>query len=156
MNYVGPRTADGTPVMKAPPIPEGSEMASSIWQGLTLKKILEEVDLSNILLDEETKNEAAKNNPETAFLGPKFWGRSQSMPAGQGTSANNGQTEEYSVMNLDDFLEENGFKSDEQADKDNNSQSDVSGSDVSQSPRSPSSPPSETRSSDYQGKHYKI
>merc|ERR1711962_68161 len=46
-------------------------------------------------------------------------------------------------------LEENGFKSDEQADKDNNSQSDVSGSDVSQSPRSPSSPPSETRSSDY-------
>ena len=35
------------------------------------------------------------------------------MPAGQGTSANNQSQEEYSVMNLDDFLEENGFKSDE-------------------------------------------
>jgi len=148
MNYCGPRTADGAPVMKAPLVPEGSNM-SSIWQGLTLKKILEEVDLSNILLDEDNKNEAAKNHPETAFLGPKIWGRSQSMPT-QGTSANS-QAEEYSVMNLDDFLEENGFKSDEQTD--NHSQSSVSGSEEAQSPRSSSGVGMDTtdmRSQDFQ------
>ena len=42
-------------------------------------------------------------NPESAFLGPKLWSRpALSMP-------NNGGNEDYSVMNIDDFLSENGF-----------------------------------------------
>jgi len=140
------QTADANqPAIKVPPVPETSTNIPSIWQGLTLKKILEEVDLSNILLDEDNKNEAAKNNPESAFLGPKIWGRSMSMPAGQGTSANNQAEESYSVMNLDDFLEENGFKSDEQTD--DFSQTSRSCSDEAQSPRSSS----DMDTTDFQG-----
>ena len=78
-------------------IPENSNVAqvpdqanmSALWQGMTLKKILEEVDLSSIFLDEESKKEqASKNssndnvNPESAFLGPKIWSRPAiSMPS---------------------------------------------------------------------------
>ena len=79
-----------------PEVPETSNMAqvqeanmSALWQGMTLKKILEEVDLSSMFLDEESKkDQASKNssngnvNPESAFLGPKIWSRPAiSMPS---------------------------------------------------------------------------
>jgi len=32
---------------------------SALWQGMTLKKILEEVDLSSMFLDEESKKDQA-------------------------------------------------------------------------------------------------
>lgn len=79
-----------------PQVPETSNMAqvqeanvSALWQGMTLKKILEEVDLSSMFLDEESKkDQASKNssngnvNPESAFLGPKIWSRPAiSMPS---------------------------------------------------------------------------
>ena len=79
-----------------PEVPETSSMAqvqeanmSALWQGMTLKKILEEVDLSSMFLDEESKkDQASKNssngnvNPESAFLGPRIWSRPAiSMPS---------------------------------------------------------------------------
>jgi hypothetical protein len=79
-----------------PQVPETSNVAqvqeanmSALWQGMTLKKILEEVDLSSMFLDEESKkDQASKNssngnvNPESAFLGPKIWSRPTiSMPS---------------------------------------------------------------------------
>lgn len=41
-------------------------------------------------------------NPESAFLGPKLWSRSIPVPI-------TGDNEDFSVMNIDDFLSENGF-----------------------------------------------
>jgi len=130
-----------------PQVPETSNMAqvqeanmSALWQGMTLKKILEEVDLSTMFLDEESKkDQASKNspngnvNPESAFLGPKIWSRpANSMPSIAGGTYSLGQhqgnSEDYSVMNIDDFLEENGF--------DKNETETDSGSDGAQSPRS--------------------
>lgn len=84
------------------------------WQGLTIKEILEKVDLSNIIMDDDSKQKEAKNvndptltmtgaiNPESAFLGPRLWSRSIPMPIAS-------DTEDFSVMNIDDFLSENGF-----------------------------------------------
>jgi len=110
-----------------PQVPETSNMAqvqeanvSALWQGMTLKKILEEVDLSSMFLDEESKkDQASKNssngnvNPESAFLGPKIWSRPAiSMPSIAG-GQHHGHSEDYSVMNIDDFLEENGFDKNE-------------------------------------------
>jgi len=125
-----------------PQVPETSNMTqvqeanvSALWQGMTLKKILEEVDLSSMFLDEESKkDQASKNssngivNPESAFLGPKIWSRPAiSMPSIAG-GQHHGHSEDYSVMNIDDFLEENGF--------DKNETETDSGSDGAQSPRS--------------------
>lgn len=79
------------------------------WQGLTIKEILEKVDLSSIIMDEDSKKTAKVDpmmnegiNPESAFLGPKLWSRSIPMPV-------TGENEDFSVMNIDDFLSENGF-----------------------------------------------
>jgi len=98
-------------------IPVGApEMPSSnigAWQGLTIKEILEKVDLSNIIMEEDNKQKVSKANPmvssinpESAFLGPKLWSRSIPMPM---TGGGVGGTEDFSVMNIDDFLSENGF-----------------------------------------------
>lgn len=83
------------------------------WQGLTIKEILEKVDLSNIIMDEDTKLKVAKEDPmintgidpQSAFLGPKLWSRSIPMPMTGAESS-----EDFSVMNIDDFLSENGFE----------------------------------------------
>jgi hypothetical protein len=45
-------------------------------------------------------------NPETAFLGPKLWTKNIPMPV-------NDDPGDFSVMNIDDFLTENGFDIDE-------------------------------------------
>jgi len=91
------------------------------WQGLTIKEILEKVDLSNIIMEENTdkKKEDTFNdpmltsagtiNPESAFLGPKLWSKPVQMPI------TNDSDEEFAVMNIDDFLNENGFDLDESA-----------------------------------------
>merc|ERR1711988_718315 len=60
------------------------------WQGLTIKEILEKVDLSNIINEDMDKNKEEKLNdpvfnsgsinPESAFLGPKLWSRPVQMP----------------------------------------------------------------------------
>ena len=41
-------------------------------------------------------------NPESAFLGPKLWSKPIPMPV-------TGDNDDFSVMNIDDFLSENGF-----------------------------------------------
>ena len=41
-------------------------------------------------------------NPESAFLGPKLWSRPVPMPI-------TGDNDDFAVMNIDDFLSENGF-----------------------------------------------
>ena len=41
-------------------------------------------------------------NPESAFLGPKLWSKPIPMPV-------TGENDDFSVMNIDDFLSENGF-----------------------------------------------
>merc|ERR1712241_817381 len=104
MTYAGPQV--DIPVG----LPETPSTNIGAWQGLTIKEILEKVDLSNIIMEDDSKKNLAKNdpmvghiNPESAFLGPKLWSRpAPSMP-------NNGGNEDYSVMNIDDFLSENGF-----------------------------------------------
>ena len=132
-------------------IPVGLGEASNVnqnqaWQGLTIKEILEKVDLSNIIMDEDKKkvriycqfcshfnfpicfdgflytyqryfrphmnlfqdkfeNPTMSNgmiNPESAFLGPKLWSKPIPMPV-------TGENDDFSVMNIDDFLSENGF-----------------------------------------------
>jgi hypothetical protein len=98
------------------------------WKGLTIKEILEKVDLSNIVMDHQdvdtsmNKNKSNSNqqlfnlaanltaageiNPEAAFLGPKLWTKNIPMPV-------NDDPGDFSVMNIDDFLTENGFDIDE-------------------------------------------
>jgi len=104
-------------------VPPGMNEASSnhanqSWQGLTIKEILEKVDLSNIIMDEDKKKVQDKFNnpammangvinPESAFLGPKLWSKSVPMPV-------TGENDDFSVMNIDDFLSENGFDLEEQ------------------------------------------
>ena len=44
-------------------------------------------------------------DPQSAFLGPKLWSRSIPMPMTGAESS-----EDFSVMNIDDFLSENGFE----------------------------------------------
>jgi len=96
------------------------------WQGLTIKEILEKVDLSNIIMEEDNKQKIAKDNPmissinpESAFLGPKLWSRSIPVPmSGGGVKMN----EDFSVMNIDDFLSENGFDFEEQESSDTQSE----------------------------------
>merc|ERR1711997_660826 len=64
-------------------------------------------------MEEDNKQKIAKDNPmissinpESAFLGPKLWSRSIPVPmSGGGVKMN----EDFSVMNIDDFLSENGF-----------------------------------------------
>jgi len=88
--------------------PETPSKNIGTWQGLTIKEILQQVDLSNIIMDEEskdTKKDPSLPNvidPESAFLGPKLWSRSIPLPM---TQENN----DFSVMNIDDFLAENGW-----------------------------------------------
>jgi len=104
MTYAGPQVDIPSGLPESP----GTNIGA--WQGLTIKEILEKVDLSNIIMEDDSKKQLAKNdpmvghiNPESAFLGPKLWSRpALTMP----TSNRN---EDYSVMNIDDFLSENGF-----------------------------------------------
>lgn len=104
MTYAGPQV--DIPVG----LPESPGTNIGTWQGLTIKEILEKVDLSNIIMEDDSKKQLAKNdpmvghiNPESAFLGPKLWSRpALTMPTSNGN-------EDYSVMNIDDFLSENGF-----------------------------------------------
>jgi len=105
MTYAGPQV--DIPVG----LPETPGTNIGAWQGLTIKEILEKVDLSNIILEEDNKKQLAKNdpmvghiNPESAFLGPKLWSRPALTMPNSG-----GGNEDYSVMNIDDFLSENGF-----------------------------------------------
>jgi len=93
-----------------PDSPPGLKVGA--WQGLTIKEILEKVDLSNIIMeDDEPKVGKMENgmtstiNPESAFLGPKLWSKPIQMPLTLETQDN----EDFAVMNIDDFLSENGF-----------------------------------------------
>lgn len=92
------------------------------WSGPTIKEILEKVDLFNISTliehddDDDVKKEnkdkdmtATQVNPESAFLGPKLWSKSISVPSALGDDC----ADDFSVMNIDDFLIENGFDIDE-------------------------------------------
>jgi len=104
MAYAGPQV--DIPVG----LPESPGTNIGAWQGLSIKEILEKVDLSNFIMEDDSKKQVAKNdpmvghiNPESAFLGPKLWSRpALTMPTSNGN-------EDYSVMNIDDFLSENGF-----------------------------------------------
>jgi len=83
------------------------------WTGLTIKEILEKVDLSNIIIDDDDKKEKIEKagmvteiDPESAYLGPKLWSRSIPIPL-------TGDNDDFAVMNIDDFLSENGFECNE-------------------------------------------
>lgn len=109
------------------------DVAGGVWTGMTIKDILEKVDLFNITTDDgddstgkdvkpniSSKNafkpvtESGKkavvvsaNKPESAFLGPKIWKNPITLPM---LSGNNGSGDaEFSIMNIDDFLNENNF-----------------------------------------------
>lgn len=105
------------------------------WHGLTIKEILEKVDLFNVTTVEEddlkaektgvpfqnySKNKEGKtvysaSNPESAFLGPKLWDKPISLPPLDET--------EFSVMNIDEFLTENNLnlEQEEEQQQDNGS-----------------------------------
>jgi len=110
------------------------DTAGGVWTGMTIKDILEKVDLFNITTDDgdepsgkdvkpniSGKNSLHKpvtesgkkavvvssNKPESAFLGPKIWKNPITLPM---LSGNNGSGDaEFSIMNIDDFLSENNF-----------------------------------------------
>ena len=112
------------------PVGDNPNLHVGSWQGLTIKEILEKVDLSNIIMDDEEKKVSwmysngkcdrqwycnifhqnhekgvtmpSELNPESAFLGPKLWSRPVPMPI-------TGDNDDFAVMNIDDFLSENGF-----------------------------------------------
>jgi len=93
-----------------PDSPPGLKVGA--WQGLTIKEILEKVDLSNIIMDDDEpkigkvdSSMTGAINPEAAFLGPKLWSKPIQMPMPLETQDN----EDFAVMNIDDFLSENGF-----------------------------------------------
>lgn len=108
------------------------------WNGMSIKEILEKVDLFNItnlvgdddqklkeakasllmpnIKEEPTKTELPSNN--SAFLGPKIWKKplnfyklaGRATEPGEGSSNSiNTQEADFSVMNIDDFLTENNF-----------------------------------------------
>jgi len=108
-----------------------------IWQGMTIKDILEKVDLFNITtLDEDDDIDKHKadikpdikpsvsggvkeqqkqkvvvsaSKPESAFLGPKIWKNPITLPMLSGNASGSGCDAEFSIMNIDDFLNENNF-----------------------------------------------
>lgn len=113
------------------------DVAGGVWTGMTIKDILEKVDLFNITTDDGdaaadlkgkdvkpdissklSKQPAIKESgkrsvvasaakPESAFLGPKIWKNPITLPM---LSGNNGSGDaEFSIMNIDDFLNENNF-----------------------------------------------
>jgi len=104
------------------------------WQGMSIKDILEKVDLFNFtsLGDEENAKRKEKANeapmipdlklvkPEpntssnkSAFLGPKIWKKPlhfrNGAAGGNGGPGMEGTGTEFSVMNIDEFLNENNF-----------------------------------------------
>jgi len=118
----------------------------NIWQGMTIKDILEKVDLFNITTLDDDDQEIGKqkadikpdikpnitgfkeqkkpvvvsaSKPESAFLGPKIWKNPITLPMlsgagngsgnGSGSGNGNGGDAEFSIMNIDDFLNENNF-----------------------------------------------
>lgn len=93
---------------------------SGLWnQGMTIKDILEKVDLFNIsaVSDDDMKNKDIKpilnedkkvinmSKPTSAFLGPKIWKNPITLPMLNSCSDN----AEFSIMNIDDFLNENNL-----------------------------------------------
>jgi len=130
-----PKIMEG-PQMDVPVGNGGQGPTSGGWQGMSIKDILERVDLFNfttLVEDEDKKKETTppKESPlipdlklikaepsmstmKSAFLGPKIWKNPLSFHklAGAG-SGNNESMEatgaEFSVMNIDDFLSENNF-----------------------------------------------
>jgi len=133
MDFKGPQT-------EVPVGNSGTETQSATgWQGMTIKDILEKVDLFNftMLSEEEKEAKLAKEEspdytestivkpkaikieqktPQSAFLGPKIW----NTPITLNQLTNEDDEEEvennveatgaeFSVMNIDDFLQENNF-----------------------------------------------
>lgn len=82
--------------------------------GFTIKEILKQVDLSCLILDDSEDDNICKidspmmnasaKNPESAFLGPRLWKKPVQVPM-----TGSEETEDFAVMNIDDFLCENGF-----------------------------------------------
>jgi len=118
---------------------KGESTGGSGWNGMTIKDILEKVDLFNFAMisHEEDKKEKEANSitnmsdekdimkrkpikaePPSAFLGPNLWKKpitlNQLTEGGDEDYENNGNTvdgagAEFSVMNINDFLQENNF-----------------------------------------------
>ena len=63
-----------------------------------------------ILLQEKKLIVPDSNNPGSAFLGPKIWKNPITLPMLNGSSGDDDA--EFSVMNIDDFLNENNFNID--------------------------------------------
>lgn len=109
------------------PVGESNAQAGG-WNGMTIKDILEKVDLFNITVEsggdspkdekvivgkppgtrvKDGKTVIDGSNPEAAFLGPRLWDKTISVPSFDET--------ELSIMNIDDFLNENNINLDDDA-----------------------------------------
>lgn len=88
-------------------------------QGMTIRDILEKVDLFNIEVEDESKSKMKKKNmeknsegktviqvsdPTSAYLGPKLWDKQININFGDET-----ETETNDIMNMEEFLAENNI-----------------------------------------------
>lgn len=115
----------------------GGTAINSGWQGMTLKDILENVDLFNFtMLTEEdedkiketkasltdtdskkSQKKIMKSQPKSAFLGPQIWKKPITLNQLAGNDEDDVEDEsgmdvsnaKFSVMNVDEFLAENDF-----------------------------------------------
>jgi len=115
-------------------VPQSHGAAGGCWQGMSIKDILEKVDLFNFtsLADDDgqkksdrkeyptmtpdlkiVKPEPSVSTAKSAFLGPKIWKKPLSFKPGDAVGNNaggfDGAGSEFSVMNIDEFLTENNF-----------------------------------------------
>jgi len=93
----------------------------SEWQGITIRDLLERVDLLNFINPDEVSQNKEKKaaGPEqpadstSAFLGPRLWDKSISLPLmGEEEEGEDEEQGEYDVMSMDDFLMENNIRMD--------------------------------------------
>lgn len=111
---------------------------ASGWQGMTIKDILEKVDLFNVtsMVDDgyqkikdtkaplmtmhnakNEKSQTALQPRNSAFLGPKIWKKPLNIykydgGEDEGTGTDNNRSApgaQFSLMNIDEFLTENNF-----------------------------------------------
>lgn len=100
--------------------------APSRWvgQGMTIKDILEKVDLFNISVEDDThqqdkqknlqKNSEGKtviqaSDPTSAYLGPRLWEKQISLSLDFSNGADEEDEEINDVMNMEEFLAENNI-----------------------------------------------
>jgi len=80
------------------------EFMSNVHNGLTIKELLDKVDIPDKMSGQAKVGVEMMPNPESAFLGPKLWDKPISLQQFN--------EDDFFVMNIDDFLAENEIDKD--------------------------------------------